>query len=94
MTGLGLPSDMGDYIRSGLCPWMYLWNPIDVGYVAACAADALVRGEIHGAVGEVLSAGDRGVLKVTSAADGGSEIVVGNRYMFDSSNISVWEELF
>lgn len=94
VTGLGLPSDMGDYIRSGLCPWMYLWNPIDVGYVAACAADALVRGEIHGAVGEVLSAGDRGVLKVTSAADGGSEIVVGNPYMFDSSNISVWEELF
>lgn len=94
VTGLGLPSDMGDYIRDGLCPWMYLWNPIDVGYVAACAADALVRGEIGGEVGEVLSAGDRGVLKVTPAADGGSEIVVGDPYMFDTSNISVWEELF
>ena len=94
VTGLGLPSDMGDYIRDGLCPWMYLWNPIDVGYVAACAADALVCGEISGAVGEVLSAGDRGILKITPAADGGSEIVVGNPYMFDSSNVAVWEEIF
>lgn len=94
VTGLGLPSDMGDYIRSGLCPWMYLWNPIDVGYVAACAADALVRGEIRGEEGETLSAGDRGILKITRAADGGSEIVVGNPYMFDNSNVSVWEELF
>ena len=94
VTGLGLPSDMGDYIRSGLCPWMYLWNPIDVGYVAACAADALVRGEIRGEEGETLSAGDRGILKVTRAADGGSEIVVGNPYIFDNSNVSVWEELF
>ena len=53
-----------------------------------------MRGEIGGEVGEVLSAGDRGVLKVTPAADGGSEIVVGDPYMFDTSNISVWEELF
>ena len=94
VTGLGLPSTMGDYIRDGLCPWMYLWNPIDVGYVAACAANALVCGEISGTVGEVLSAGDRGILKVTPSADGGSEIVVGNPYMFDSSNVAVWEEIF
>lgn len=94
VTGLGLPSDMGDYIRDGLCLWMYLWNPIDVGYVAAYAADALVRGEITGAVGEVLSAGERGILKTTLAADGGSEIVVGNPYMFDASNVAVWEEIF
>lgn len=73
---------------------MYLWNPIDVGYVAAYAADALVRGEITGAVGEVLSAGERGILKTTLAADGGSEIVVGNPYMFDASNVAVWEEIF
>ena len=61
---------------------------------AACAANALVCGEISGTVGEVLSAGDRGILKVTPSADGGSEIVVGNPYMFDSSNVAVWEEIF
>ena len=94
VTGLGLPSDMADYIRDGLCPWMYLWNPIDVGYVAAYAADALVRGSITGAVDEVLAAGDRGVLKVTAAADGGSEIVVGDPYMFDKNNVAVWEDIF
>ena len=94
VTGLGLPSDMADSIREGICPWMYLWNPIDVGYVAAYAADALERGAITGSVGEVLQAGDRGVLKITAAADGGSEIVVGDPYMFDESNVAVWEEIF
>ncbi|NLF27903.1 MAG: substrate-binding domain-containing protein [Clostridiales bacterium] len=94
VTGLGLPSDMADHIRSGICPWMYLWNPIDVGYVAAYAADALVKGEMTGAVGEVLSAGSFGIMKATLAADGGSEIVVGNPMMFDSTNVAVWEEIF
>lgn len=94
VTGLGLPSDMADYIRSGLCPWMYLWNPIDMGYVAAYAADALVSGEMAAQVNEVLSAGNRGIMKTTLASDGGIEIVVGNPYMFDSSNVTVWEEIF
>ena len=94
VTGLGLPSDMADYIRSGLCPWMYLWNPIDMGYVAAYAADALVSGKMTGQINEVLSAGNRGIMKTTLASDGGSEIVIGNPYMFDSSNVAVWEEIF
>ena len=59
-----------------------------MGYVAACAADALVRGEIRGEEGETLSAGDRGILKITRAADGGSEIVVGNPYMLSLIHIS------
>lgn len=42
LTGLGLPSEMADYIQNGVCPWMYLWNPIDVGYLTGYAAVALV----------------------------------------------------
>lgn len=37
-TGLGLPSEIAPYIESGSCPWMYLWNPIDLGYLSAYAA--------------------------------------------------------
>lgn len=94
VTGLGLPSEMAKYIDSGVCPWMYLWNPSEVGYLAAYATDALVSGKMTGAVGEILSAGSLGDKVVTLSEDGGSEIVLGNPKLFDSTNITMWKEVF
>jgi rhamnose transport system substrate-binding protein len=94
VTGLGLPSDMEAYVMDGVCPWMYLWNPTEVGYLAAYATDALVRGTLTGAEGEILSAGELGDRVVTGGEDGGTEIVLGNPKMFDASNITVWKEVF
>src|SRR5699024_2714391 len=34
ITGLGLPSEMAEYIENGVSPWIYLWNPIDLGYLS------------------------------------------------------------
>lgn len=94
LTGLGLPSVMESYILSGVCPWMYLWNPTEVGYLAAYAADALVNGNFSGEIGEILSAGTLGDKLVTACEDGGTEIVLGNPKMFDSTNITMWKEVF
>lgn len=94
VTGLGLPSGMAKYIQSGLCPWMYLWNPVDMGYLAAYALDALQRGEIAGDVGDALTAGRIGERIVTGAQDGGTEIVAGNPYKFDKNNILTWQNAF
>ena len=94
LTGLGLPSEMCEYVKSSLCPWMYLWNPIDMGYISAYACDGLVKGEITGAAGEIIRAGKLGDKRIDECAEGGTEIVVGNPYMFDSENISVWQEIF
>lgn len=94
VTGLGLPGAMAEYIRSGICPWMYLWNPIDVGYIAAHAAHALVTGQATGVAGESLSVGSFGEKKIEENSDGGLEIVVGNPYKFDAGNIAIWEVLF
>lgn len=94
VTGLGLPSGMAPYIQSGTCPWMYLWNPIDMGYLAAYALDALARGESTGAVGEALTAGRIGERIVTRALDGGTEIVAGNPCKFDKGNILSWKNAF
>ena len=94
VTGLGLPSDMAQYIRSGLCPWMYLWNPIDMGYIAAYAAYALAEGMTDGTVGDMIDAGSFGQKLITQSTDGGSEIVVGNPYQFDTTNIAIWEDMF
>lgn len=67
LTGLGLPSEMAEYIESGASEWMYLWNPLDVGYLAGYAAKALVDGTITGKVGDKFNAsklGDKLLLTV------------------------------
>ena len=94
VTGLGLPSAMEPYIMNGMCPWMYLWNPSDVGYLAAYALDALSDGTAQGHADEVLSAGSLGEKIITESVDGGTEIVLGNPKVFDMTNIAVWGELF
>jgi len=94
ITGLGLPSDMCEFVIDGVCPWMYLWNPIEVGYISAYACHSLVEGEIAGIAGEIIHAGKMGDKRISDCADGGTEIVVGNPYMFDPENISVWREIF
>ena len=94
ITGLGLPSEMEPFIVEGICPWMYLWNPSELGYLAAYAADALVDGMMTGAVDEILHAGELGEKIVTDSEEGGTEIVLGHPKVFDLTNIAVWGDLF
>lgn len=94
LTGLGLPSEMAQYIESGVCPWMYLWNPVDIGYLTAYTGRALVTGEITGKNGEKFGAGELGEKEITKAADGGTEVMLGDPFKFDSKNISEWKEIY
>lgn len=93
LTGLGLPSEMAEYIESGVCQWMYLWNPIDVGYLAGYAAINLVDGTITGAEGDVFEAGILGEKKVITAGDG-TEIMLGAPYQFNIDNIANWKSVY
>lgn len=94
LTGLGLPSEMAQYIESGVCPWMYLWNPVDIGYLTAYTGRALVTGETKGNEGEKFGAGELGEKEVTEAADGGTEVMLGEPFKFDSKNIGQWKEIY
>ncbi len=94
VTGLGLPSEMAEYIANGSCPWMYLWNPIDVGGLAAYASISLVKGEITGAAGDKFEAGTLGSYEVISAADGGTEVLLGAPFKFDPENIDEWKSVY
>jgi len=93
-TGLGLPSEIADFINDGSCPWMYLWNPIDIGYLGAYAASALDLGEITGKEGDTFYAGSMGLRAVVSAADGGTEILLGDPIKFDQDNINEWKLVY
>jgi rhamnose transport system substrate-binding protein len=94
LTGLGLPSEMATYIESGVCPYMYLWNPIDVGYLGAYTATALVSKKITGAVGDKFSAGRLGDYTITAAPDGGTEVLLGPPFKFDAANIADWKTVY
>lgn len=97
LTGLGLPSEMAEYIGDDdahSCPYMYLWNPIDVGRLGAYTSIALVEGTITGAEGDSFTAGDMGDYTVTAAEDGGTEVILGDPFKFDSSNIDEWKDVY
>lgn len=93
LTGLGLPSEMADYIESGASEWMYLWNPVDVGYLAGYAAAALVDGSITGEVGDTFNAGDLGDKEIIADGDG-TQIMLGDPFKFDSENIAEWKTVY
>ena len=97
LTGLGLPSEMKEYIGDDdahSCPYMYLWNPIDVGRLGAYTSIALVEGGITGVAGEKFDAGSMGDYVIVEAADGGTEIILGAPFKFDSSNIEEWATVY
>ncbi len=94
ITGLGLPSEMASYIENGACPYMFLWNPIDVGYLGAYAATALVKGTIKGAIGDKFAAGRLGNYVITKAPDGGTEVLLGPPFKFEKSNIADWKTVY
>lgn len=95
LTGLGLPSEMADYIGDDkACPYMYLWNPIDIGRLSAFTSIALVKGEITGAAGEKYTAGDMGEYEIVAAADNGTEVILGPPFKFDPSNIEEWKTVY
>jgi rhamnose transport system substrate-binding protein len=83
ITGLGLPNQMRKYVKDGTVKKFALWNPADIGYLAAYAGAALASGQITGAEGEKFKAGKLG--EYTIGADG--EIVLGPPTEFTAANI-------
>jgi len=60
VTGLGLPSQMRTYVKSGCVKKFGLWNVEDLGYVAIQTADAVLSGKLTGKAGESFTAGKAG----------------------------------
>jgi rhamnose transport system substrate-binding protein len=83
ITGLGLPNQMRQYVKDGTVKKFALWNPADIGYLAAYAGAALSSGQITGKEGEKFKAGKLG--EYTIGANG--EIVLGPPTEFTAQNI-------
>jgi rhamnose transport system substrate-binding protein len=84
VTGLGTPDEMKKYVADGVAPQFILWNPANLGYLAAYAAVELASKKITNAAGQTFTAGKLG--KYTVGAD--HTILLGPPTVFDSSNIN------
>ena len=83
LTGLGTPNQMREYIENGTVTEFALWNPEDLGYLAAYTAHAMVEGDIEGDEGDTFEAGELG--EYTVDADG--VVVLGDPFVFNADNI-------
>ncbi|KQX74480.1 rhamnose ABC transporter substrate-binding protein [Aeromicrobium sp. Root472D3] len=83
VTGLGTPNQMREYVENGTVDAFALWNPEDLGYLAAFAAKALVDGDITGKEGDTFTAGKLG--DYTVGAD--STVLLGDPFEFTKDNI-------
>ena len=83
VTGLGTPNQMRAFVKNGTVKAFQLWDPNQLGYLAAYAAAALCSGTITGKEGESFDAGKLG--KRTIGPQG--EIILGPPTTFDASNI-------
>ena len=83
LTGLGTPNQMREFVKDGTVGAFALWNPEELGYLAAYAGAALAAGQITGAEGDTFTAGDLG--DYTVEKDG--VVVLGEPTVFDKDNI-------
>ncbi|RKN10654.1 rhamnose ABC transporter substrate-binding protein [Streptomyces radicis] len=87
LTGLGTPNQMREYVHDGTVESFALWDPAELGYLAAYAGAALASGQITGAEGETFTAGELG--DYTIGADG--VVVLGPPTVFEEGNVDDYD---
>jgi len=87
LTGLGTPNQMREYVEDGTVTSFALWNPADLGYLAAYAAQALITGEITGEEGDSFEAGKLGSYEVGE----GAVVLLGDPFVFNAENIGEFD---
>lgn len=99
VAGLGLPSEMVGLVGAGLpTPYMYLWNPIDVGALGAYAIYAILNGDTTGTEGETFVAGNGISFTVIGPDESvgvyNTQVIVGPPFRFTEENIDYWAEIY
>jgi rhamnose transport system substrate-binding protein len=84
LTGLATPDEMKKYVADGTVVSFALWDPANLGYLAAYAAVELASGKITGAAGQTFTAGKLGTF--TIGPD--NTVLLGPPYVFNSANIN------
>jgi rhamnose transport system substrate-binding protein len=83
LTGLGTPNSLRKYVKDGTIEGFELWNPADLGYLAAYAAVNYASGTITGKTGQSFKAGKLGKYKVGAK----KTVLLGPPFVFNKTNI-------
>jgi rhamnose transport system substrate-binding protein len=83
LTGLGTPNSLRKYVKDGTIEAFELWNPADLGYLAAYAAVNAASGNLTGKTGQKFTAGKLGAYKVGAKAT----VLLGPPFVFNKANI-------
>lgn len=83
LTGLGTPNQMKAFVKDGTVKAFALWNPADLGYLAAYAGASLASGMITGKEGDKFKAGKLGEFTVGKDAT----VLLGDPFTFNDSNV-------
>jgi len=83
LTGLGTPNQLRKYVKDGTIDGFELWNPADLGYLAAYAAVNYASGTITGKAGQTFTAGKLGKYKIGAK----STVLLGPPFVFNKANI-------
>ncbi len=84
VTGLGLPSEMRDFVKDGTVKAFQLWSPYNEGWLAAYFADGVINGTIKNEVGGTFDVPNLGTITI------GDKNVMNTQAeltTFDASNI-------
>jgi rhamnose transport system substrate-binding protein len=87
LTGLGTPLSMKKFVDDGTVTAFELWNPANLGYLAAYAAVELASHKITGATGQTVTAGKLGTF--TIGPD--KTIILGPPTVFTKANIDQFD---
>lgn len=83
LTGLGLPSQMRKYVKSGCVKKVGLWSETDFGYLAEYAAHNVLAGKLSGKKGETFKAGHLGSRTVGA----NKTVILSKPLVFTKANI-------
>lgn len=91
VTGLGLPSEMKEFVLDGTCLGFQLWNPPYEGYLAVYLATAQVKDGFKPVPGAKFSAGKLGEYTVL---ENGQILSLVDPMLYDITNIEEYAALF
>lgn len=97
VTGLGIPHEMQSFMPSSasdnafdfVCPYMVLWDIVELGASAGAATIAAYKGEYDGKVGSTFTL-DGKTLTTVEATDGGTRVIALEPLIFHKGNMAEW----
>ena len=87
LTGLSTPNQMKEFVTKGVVQKFQLWDPADLGKIAAYIGSQMHGGQFHAKVGDEIDVPGHGKVKLGDK----NVIYAGPLLTFDKDNIAKYD---